>query len=115
MPVALWNFAIKSAFPPGYQNLIKLSTRKAAVRIGSFLLQLLVHSLCWPHVAHSHAGLRHCLSTYRSTYYSTYHRVKPFASKKPQADQRPDSNKAYFSGTALQASTITMDVNESQK
>lgn len=44
--------------------------------------------------------------------------VKALASKpvkKTQTAQKPDSKKAYFSGSALQASLITTDVSESQK
>lgn len=40
--------------------------------------------------------------------------VKPFGSnqQKTQAAQRPDSDKAYFSGSALKTSIITMDVSD---
>lgn len=102
MPMALWNFATKSALPSGFQNFIKPSTMKAAIRRCSFLLQLFVHSLCWPHVAHNHSGSSHC--------HSTSHMVKPIASKpkKSPKQHRPDWNKTSFSGSALQKSIITM-------
>jgi len=58
MSVALWSFATKVRFHLRvlFQNLFKRSMAQAAIRRGDFHSQLLVLSLCWPHMCHKISG-----------------------------------------------------------